>query len=463
MKVESIDTERRIISLAPPQHTYGYRKGQWYYALNALSELDAPGEWYLDRTNGILYFYPPSPIKNGEAFVSIVPNLISVQGTSDVTFRGLVLEGSRDTAVVVNNATRFKIMACTIRNLGGQGVILSGGNDSGVVGCDIYQTGKGGISLLGGDPKSLTAAGLYADNNHIHHFARVFRTYNAGIHIEGVGNRATHNLIDNAPHVAILFSGNDHLIELNEIHNVTQESNDAGAIYAGRNWAMRGTIIRHNYLHHITGFQGRGSAGVYLDDMYSGTKVEGNVFYQVTNAILVGGGRDNTIENNIFVACDPAVRIDARAMSWAKSFTAAWVKELREQGTHLGIGLLMPPYVGRYPAIATLNTGDPYAPEGNTVTRNIFWGGRWEHIEPKARPFLGIENNLLDSDPRFVDAARMNFSLRSDSTAYALGFQRIPFERIGLNRKTARAARPEAGLLIDSPRDSASKSLRTTP
>jgi len=55
-KVESIDTENHIISLVPPYHTYGYRKGQWYYVFNVLAELDMPGERYLDRETGILYF-----------------------------------------------------------------------------------------------------------------------------------------------------------------------------------------------------------------------------------------------------------------------------------------------------------------------------------------------------------------------------------------------------------------------
>ncbi|NQT15387.1 MAG: hypothetical protein HQ582_21705, partial [Planctomycetes bacterium] len=57
--VESIDTERRTIAVKPPYHHYGYRKGQWFYAFNLLAELDEPGEWYLDRPNGILYFWPP--------------------------------------------------------------------------------------------------------------------------------------------------------------------------------------------------------------------------------------------------------------------------------------------------------------------------------------------------------------------------------------------------------------------
>ena len=114
--------------------------------------------------------------------------------------------------------------------------------------------------------------------------------YKAGIALHGVGLRAANNLIHDAPHMAIQFWGNDHVIELNEIHHVCPESNDAGAIYAGRDWTMRGTVICHNYLHHITGFRGKGCVGVYLDDMFCGTRIEGNVFHEVTRAAFIGAG-----------------------------------------------------------------------------------------------------------------------------------------------------------------------------
>ena len=120
--------------------------------------------------------------------------------------------------------------------------------------------------------------GHLAENNHIHHYARTKRTYSSAIQLSGVGNRARHNLIHNAPHMAIGFGGNDHLMEFNEIHSVCYESNDAGAIYAGRNWTMRGNVIRNNYLHHINGFEGKGCVGVYLDDMFASAEITNNVF-----------------------------------------------------------------------------------------------------------------------------------------------------------------------------------------
>lgn len=434
-QIESIDATRRIISLVPPYHTYGYRKNQWYYALNLLPELDSPGEWYLDRASGILYFWPPAPLDQGKTLVSVIPSLITLDRVAHVTFRGLTLEACRGTAVEACHVRQARIAGCTIRNVGSWAVSLSG-TESSVVGCDIYQTGDGGVTLSGGDRRSLAPADLAADNNHIHHYSRWNRICRPAVALEGVGNRATHNLIDNAPHQAISFGGNDHTIEFNEIHSVCYESNDAGAIYAGRNWTMRGTVIRHNYFHHINGFEGRGCVGVYLDDQFCGTEIVGNLFYKVTRAAMIGGGRDCAITNNIFVDCVPATHVDARGLGWAASGRGGLeqsLKSLPYQG---------PRWAKRYPRLVNILDDDPMAPKGNRIARNICVGGRWGDFEAKAKPLVAFEDNLLDQDPRFVDPDHQNFQLKDDSPAYKLGFRRIPLEKIGLYASPDRASWP---------------------
>lgn len=425
-KVEAIDTEHRVITLAPPYHTYGYRKGQWYYAFNLLSELDSPGEWYLDRDTGILCFWPPGPIAQGRPTVSVLPTLVVLKGAEHVTLRGFTLEAARGTAVTITDGSHDQIVGCTIRNVGGYAVSIQGGAGDTVYGCDIYQTGDGGIILEGGDRQTLTPAGHCAENNHIHHYSRWNRMYQPAIALNGVGNRAAHNLIHDAPHQAIAFSGNDHLIEFNEIHDVCTESNDAGAIYSGRDWTWRGTVIRNNLFRDITGFEGRGCVGVYLDDMLCGTTIASNIFQRVTQAAFIGGGRDNTIENNIFVDCRPAVHVDARALGWASYHVDTTMKER----------LLEVPYQQslwreRYPKLVNILDDEPAAPKGNLVARNICVGGEWEDIEDAARPLVRFESNLLGQDPRFVDPAHGNFQLRPDSPAFKMGFQPIPIEKIG--------------------------------
>lgn len=433
--VQSLDAEKGVLTLKPPYHTYGYRKGQWFYAFNLLAELDRPGEWYLDRAGAILYFWPPTPLAAGRAVVSITPALVTLKGASHVTFRGLTFEACRGTALELSGGSYNRVVGCTIRNTGRDAVSLSG-RESGVVGCDIYATAGGGISLQGGDRRTLTPANLFADNNHIHDYSRWDRVYQPAITLAGVGHRATHNLIDNAPHMAMGFSGNDHLIEFNEIHSVCYESNDAGAIYAGRNWTMRGTVIRNNYLHHISGFEGRGCVGVYLDDQFSGTQICGNLFHQVTRAAMIGGGRDCTIENNIFVDCVPATHVDARGLGWAASGFDGLQSSLR------AMPCAQPPWSTRYPRLVNLLDQEPMAPKGNLIARNICVGGRWGDFEGKAKPMVKFEGNLLDQDPLFVDAAHQHFQLRDNSPAYALGFKRIPLEKIGLYQDEQRASWP---------------------
>ncbi|HNR33861.1 MAG TPA: right-handed parallel beta-helix repeat-containing protein [Candidatus Hydrogenedentes bacterium] len=443
-KIESIDTEKSILAITPPYHNYGYRKGQWYYAFNLLSELDSPGEWHLDRETGILYFWPPAPIADGEAVVSVLDHAIVAKDVSYLTIRKLRIEATRGTAIAVSGGSHNRVAGCVIRNVGGSAVSMGDSPDSGVYGCDLCQMGKGGISLSGGDRATLTPANMVAENNHIHHYSRWARMYNAAISLHGVGNRAAHNLIHDAPHMAISFGGNDHVIEYNEIYNVCEESNDAGAMYAGRDWTMRGHIIRFNYLHQIRGFEGRGCVGVYLDDMFASAAIFGNIFHEVTMAAFIGGGRDNTIENNVFVDCSPALHIDARALGWAGYHADGWIKEHREKGTVCNMAYNKPPYSDRYPQLAGMMEDEPKAPKGNLIARNICVGGKWDDIEDKARGYLKFEDNLLDADPRFVDAANKDFRLKEDSPAFKLGFKPIPVEKIGPYPDADRASWPIA-------------------
>ncbi len=429
-QIESIDTEKRVISVVPPYHGYGYRKGQWYYAFNLLAELDSPGEWYVDRDAGILYFWPPAPVDSGSVVVSILPNLVVLKDASFVTLSGFTLEAARRTAVQINGGNHNEVARCVIRNAGGGGIDVSG-ESNGVAGCEIYRTGGYGISMSGGDRNTLAPGGHYALNNHIHDYGRVNRMYQPGISMNGVGLRAAHNLIHSAPHMAIMFGGNEHVIEYNEIHNVCFESNDAGAIYAGRNWTMRGNVIRYNYFHDISGFENRGCVGVYLDDMFASAAIYGNVFHKVRSAAFIGGGRDCSVENNIFVDCNPALHVDARALNWAAYHADEWIKEANEKGTISGIAYKEPPYSTRYPQLPKIFDGEPKAPEGNVIARNICVGGKWDDIEEIARKYLDLKDNLVNEDPHFVDPANLDFRLKDDSPAFKIGFKPIPIEDIG--------------------------------
>ncbi|MBX7257812.1 MAG: right-handed parallel beta-helix repeat-containing protein [Candidatus Hydrogenedentes bacterium] len=438
-KIKSIDTEKHIIEVEPPYHGYGYRNGQWYYAFNLLSEIDTPGEWYLDRETGVLYFWPPSDIAQAKVTVSVTKSLLQMNEASHVTVRGLTFEASRATPVNVSGGTGVRIESCTVRNVGAAAVSISGGTSNGVVGCHLYNLAGGGISLSGGDRNTLTPSDLFADNNHIHDYGQFYRMYHAGISLNGVGNRATHNLIHDAPHIGVVFGGNDHIIEYNEIHHVCVESNDAGAIYAGRDWTMRGTQIRYNYMHDISGFENKGCVGVYLDDMYCGTNISDNLFYKVTMAAFIGGGRDNIVSNNLFVDCNPALHIDSRAMGWAADSVPTTMKERLD-----AVPFKESPWKERYPEILTVWEDEPAAPKGNKVENNLCVRGTWDHVDDTAKKYVDITKNFVNDDPGFAtpDAfaegktpKATDFALKADSPVIVAGFKPLPLDKMGMQVK----------------------------
>ena len=448
-RIASIDPKTRTITTAPPHGAYGYKPGNRFYAHNLLEELDAPGEWYVDRKTGVLYFWPPAPLAENKAYVSVIHTLVSMKDASHVTFRGFTFEGCRGTAVVVRGGTHNRVAGCTLRNIGNYAVSIGGGTENGVIGCDIYYTGDGGIGLGGGDRKTLTPANNYAENNHIHHFSRWARTYRPAVGISGVALRVRHNLIHDGPHAGIQGGGNEHLVEFNEIHSICQETGDVGAFYIGRDWTQRGNVIRHNFFHHLHGPYTHGAMAVYLDDAASGATIYGNVFYRASRAAFIGGGRDNVVENNIFVDCKPSVHIDTRCVGWAKKYAVkggGWSMRPKLEA----MNYKNPPYSTRYPKLPKILDDEPLLPKGNVVVRNVSYGGRWMDAPDVARKLTAIKDNLVvtqanvaERDPKFVDPARMNFQIKDSSPAYGMGFKRVPVEKIGLYTDEFRRTLPQ--------------------
>lgn len=443
-RVAKIDPSRQLIELAKPDHVYGYLRGARYYALNALAEIDQPGEWQLNRTTGILYFWPPSPIEAGQAIVSVLPALVVGKDVSYVTLRGLTCEATRGTPIKFDGGTNTRVVGCTIRNTGGGGIELVHGTKNAVLGCDIYNTAAGGITLSGGDRATLAPGGNVAENNHIHHYSRWVRTYSPAVTVDGVGNQVRHNLFHDAPHNAVQIAGNEHVIEFNEFHHVCLETDDVGAFYMGRDWTQRGNIVRYNYFHHLgKSGGGVGVMAIYLDDWSSGTTILGNVCYKAGRAVLIGGGRDNTVENNVFVDCSPSVHVDSRGLGWAKYYFNGSENTLVERLK--AVDYRHPPWSTRYPQLLTLYDDEPALAKGNVVVRNISVGGRWlDLLDHLTDTIVKVQDNLVDKDPKFVDREHGDFRLRDDSPALSLGFKPIPVEKIGLYKSDDRATWPVA-------------------
>jgi hypothetical protein len=456
--VTALDRQTKTVKTAAVG-PFGYTAGKRFYFLNVLEELDSPGEWYLDRATGLLYFWPPAPLDTASVTVSLLDDpLVTLEDVSHVTLRGLTFECARGSGVIVSGGAHDLIAGCTFRNLGDVAVSIGkgvddyanhiyensawnrqAGTDHGVAGCDIHDTGEGGIMLGGGDRRALTPAGNYAVNNHLWNSNRIARTYRPAIAIDGVGNRAANNLIHDLPHFGIWLHGNDHVIEYNEIHHVCLETNDAGAFYMGRDFTERGNVLRCNYFHDLG--DGDLVQSVYLDDCASGTLMYGNIIDHGGRGVMVGGGRDNTIENNIFVEGRPAVHVDARGTGWASSWFDGREPVLinRLKAVHYD----QPPYSVRYPELVGLLDDHPAVPKGNRVYRNIRVGGRWlDLLDGLEEKDIDLKDNFTAGDPGLVAPDEHDYHLKADAPALKLGFKPIPFEQIGLIRDEYRPVLP---------------------
>lgn len=462
-RVASIDPSSMTIEVMPPYHSYGYRVGQWFYVFNALCELDAPGEYYIDRDEEKLYFYPPTEEwKVGDFLITRLPRVIEFDGVSNFVLSGFTMIGSRGDAVSGVNLQNVTIEKCDVYDVSGSGFSLSGERIL-VQECELYRLGRGGVRVSGGNRKTLEPSGNRIVDNYIHDYALIKRVYEPGISIDGVGNCVERNLIENAPHMGIGFSGNENLIEGNEICNVCFESNDAGAIYTGRNWTMRGNILRGNYLHDIQGFQNNGCVGVYLDDMFSSAEISGNLFVNVTRAAFIGGGRDSQINHNLFVNCNPALHIDARGAGWARDHVDEWIQEGKDKGTLSGIKYREEPYLSKYPQLATILDDEDSAhyPEGCEVIGNVCIGGFWDvnkrgqwqgdTVEKAARPYLKMENNFIaeiDDGSFFEDSYHGDYRLKADSAPVQSGFKPPLVSEMGLrSERMKNKARSQRSLL----------------
>jgi len=494
-RVQSIDAARHELTFAEPHHHYGYTKNQRYRFLNVLEELDAPGEWVLERAQGRIIFLPPEEPRDGDLVVSRLETpLVHLDGARHVSFAGFTLEAGRGTGVLVTGGESCTLAGLTLRNLGGEAVTIDGGRAHTVQSCDFYELANGAVRVVGGDRRTLTPSGHRVLNNHIHHASQWLRTGQYGVMLDGVGHVVAQNLVHDLPFEAFYIRGNDHVLELNEVHHVCVETGDAGGIHTGRDYTWRGNVIRYNYWHDLKGPGLHGVTAVYLDDFSSGFTVHGNIFYRAGRGVQVGGGRDNRVTNNLFVECEPAVHLDARGLGWASNYFNGDYPWLFDRFREIGGD--RPPYSTRYPQLVTLLGDQPAVPKGNVIRANVSWGGRWMDVyDYWAFDFHGVttlrDNWIADADfirrravkedfwdpyylnidgekgyrtwrrdepetqrefagnrleaeaPGRFDPRTLQFVPRDAAALQALGFEAIPVEKIGVQldawRKTVPA------------------------
>ena len=87
----------------PPQ--YPWVAHTRFYAVNALALLDAPGEYWVDASKGLLYFMPPGGVADlDDVVVSTLDTVIAVTNADHIKFVNLTISTARGQTMSLSNA-----------------------------------------------------------------------------------------------------------------------------------------------------------------------------------------------------------------------------------------------------------------------------------------------------------------------------------------------------------------------
>ena len=319
-------------------HSSCYPKpGMSVFLEHAPDFISKAGQWYLDRSRGVLYYQAaPGEDPNRRHFVAPeLEQLVIMQGTRQAPVRNVHFQGitfmhtawqmpeigyggiqacyhgteideatfATKVAIDLTQCQECSLTRCRLLHIGGSGVGLGAGcRDNKIIGCEFGDIGGTGINCGHmkvkkplwtdwDDPRDVPA-GNDISNCYIHHCGQELR----GAH--GIFDAMTRNTVIRHNEVAWIPYGGvatgyswstertsqQHcLIEYNHIHEVMLKLNDSGCIYTLG--FQPGSIIRGNLLHgvRIGGFAGGQvcNNGIFFDEGSKGFLLEDNVIYDV--------------------------------------------------------------------------------------------------------------------------------------------------------------------------------------
>lgn len=426
-----------------------YAGGGHFFFHNVFDEISAPGEYCIDRENKLLFVYKTENFDNETIQLSCMADTpLILENVNYFTFEGFTIEGTRGHVFnvkgdhVLINKNHF-LMGMHIGDMTGKFNIFANNL--------VEEIGGRGIFIFSGSFDTLESGHSYIYNNEFHDWGQINKVYNPAMKTTGNGDVMSHNLMYNYSHEAVEYNGNELVFAYNIIHDVCDETGDAGAVYIGRRWDWNNNVVKFNYIYNVENkLLGGAPRALYYDDTGSGQVVFGNIIQDPQGfTIHCGGGRDMDIRNNILIAHgNGGLGYDSRAAG------INWQTDMATFNTgYVWTNIEAHPYLSKLwmNSFPVLSYRQPNTDIG-TGRRNFDTGGNISYSVIRDNVLVGtptiggsnlitvyssVRDNVTYSGPSvvgFKDFENRDMTLTEDSPVYydLPGFTPIPFDEIGL-------------------------------
>ena len=449
---------------------------------NIREELTAPGEFWFDPVEKLLYWYPDSSGVNTPSFIEVpvVKELLRIAGSeqklvSDIRISGLTFSQSRRTfmepyepllrsdwtiyrggAVVLERAENCRIEGCRFEALGGNGIFVSGqARELEIRGNLIHDIGGSGICFVGLPSAVRSPAFQYGqfvhvaemdtvrgpltedypadcivDNNLIYRTGRIEKQ-TAGVQISMAMNiRVSHNSIYDVPRAGINISEGTwggHLIEYNDVFMTVQESGDHGSF---NSWG------RDRFWHPNRGVMDSltlADPQMPLWDAIHTTVIRNNRFRcdHGWDIDLDDGSTNYEIYNNLCLNGG----IKLREGFYRKVENNIMINN----GFHPHVWFVNSEDIFRRNIVMTRHQDIRLDGWGQEVDENLFPTAE----ALKAAQANGTDQHSKFGNPLFMDPGKGDFNVRPGSPALDLGFENFDQDHFGVQDEALKELRKE--------------------
>ena len=481
--IESFDQAHNLVRMSRPSRaplvgTFGNQLAD-YYLDNVFEALRKPGQWYLDRPTGRLFYLPRRNETPANTQI-IAPKLLQLVGCigdcasnayvehirfERLTFAhtdwrhpshdGATVLGQADAAasqaacdvpgaITFQSARHCSLVDCTIEHAGWYGVEIGDAcRNIHIVGNTIRDIGAGGVKINGAaarepDVTHRRTGDHVISDNHIHAAGRVFHSAVGVLSMNAFGMRIAHNHIHDLYYTGVSCGwewgyqesvSRDNLIEFNHIHDIGQGLlSDMGGIYTLG--PQPGTVLRNNWIHDIRSAH-YGGWCIYPDEGSSHLLITHNLCHDADRqAFHQHYGRENVIVNNI----------------WA--FGAEAVATYSRGEPHVGFTMLRNIFITDAKPMYAAGYGQRLADRRFRMESNLYFdvsGKRPTFTDRNKKKCtwqqwraLGYDRASIVADPKCRNISRRNFTLAKDSPAHAIGFEPIDLTNVGPRSRSKR-------------------------